>query len=251
MSQATTAACKLNDRHHFYEKNSISQGEKKVSCFSGFNTLVQWYGVEIQSQYRLPRLLNLGSLIIQTLRNLPTLLFVGLDHNSFKRLWYFVYFDVLAQDLIRVSRNGAGLLLWEEGPVTANASIPMWFASRNQGVWENELARKAVKLVRVMDGLIWLDAPDSVLIERVRAHPLNRWLQACSLDEIREFYIQYRKIYESVMTTYIHNQVPVLKISTDECSAVETARMAYSFIASLNNTRKEDKYSVEKKCIGK
>ncbi len=35
MSQATTAACKLNDRHYFYEKNSISQGKKKCLAFRG------------------------------------------------------------------------------------------------------------------------------------------------------------------------------------------------------------------------
>ncbi len=35
MSQATTAACKLNDRHYFYEKNSISQYKKKCLAFRG------------------------------------------------------------------------------------------------------------------------------------------------------------------------------------------------------------------------
>lgn len=33
MNRITTAACKLNDRHYFYEKDSISQGEKKCLAF--------------------------------------------------------------------------------------------------------------------------------------------------------------------------------------------------------------------------
>ncbi len=35
MNRITTAACKLNGRHYFYEKNSISQSEKKCLAFRG------------------------------------------------------------------------------------------------------------------------------------------------------------------------------------------------------------------------
>ncbi len=38
MSQATTAACKLNARHYFYEKELYLSVREKVSCFSGFTT---------------------------------------------------------------------------------------------------------------------------------------------------------------------------------------------------------------------
>lgn len=214
------------------------QGNGKTTLH---RNLTELYGMANQSQYRLPRPFNLGNIMIKTIQNLPTCFLVGLDQNSFKRLRYLVYFDVLAQDLIHVSRNGAGLLLWDEGPVTAIASIRRSLACRNQIVWESVLSEKAKRLIGIFDGLIWLDAPDSILIERVRARQLNRWLQVCSLDEIREFYKQYREIYESVMAIYIHNQVPVLKISTAEYGPVETARMVREFVESLGDARQKDR----------
>jgi len=90
-------------------------------------------------------------------------------------------------------------LLREFGPeITKSKLYQRW--------WDTVLKQWAA----IMDIVVWLDAPDAVLLERINTR--NRWhiIKGKSVQEVYEFLARYRKSYEQTITRLTDNRGPTL-----------------------------------------
>ncbi len=110
----------------------------------------------------------------------------------------------------QVSNNGTVIVL-DQGPVFKLA-------------WLYELGRESLKSqnferwwdsmlkqwATIMDMVVWLDAPDVVLLERI--HTRNCWhiVKGKSGQEAYEFLARYRTSYEHIITRLTANRGPTL-----------------------------------------
>lgn len=75
-----------------------------------------------------------------------------------------------------------------------------------------------------LDAVIWLDAPDHVLAQRIRTRDKPHRMKDCSDQEIYEFLARYRSSYERVVSALTAHHGPrVIRISTDRESPNQIA----------------------------
>jgi hypothetical protein len=96
--------------------------------------------------------------------------------------------------------------------------------------WQAALERWAATL----DVIIWLDAPDAVLGQRIRtrieSHPYANWADG----PLYEFFARWRAGYEYVVSQLIDTNGPkVMKFAADQ---EPTGRIADRILTSLNGT---------------
>lgn len=181
--------------------------------------------------YRLPRFRNLHRFFLSALWIIPALIIAGIDADWFKRLKLVLYLEVLAQDLLRYKHAMKEILLWDEGPIALHAFLRVRIGKcRNQFIVDRILDMNIRKIARVLDGMIWLDAPDQILIQRVRSRPQPHMLKNRSWDDACRFYGQYRCVYEQMIITWKNHGVQMLQVMTNQCTPDEVEKRVFEFI---------------------
>jgi len=152
-------------------------------------------------------------------RSLPTLLKQYRNGRWFTgaEIKMIVYLMGWHRQLRGQAERGAIPLL-QNGPafklVRLHAFGPDHMKSQSfDGWWERMLKQWATTL----DIVIWLDAPDEVLLDRVRAR--DRWhaLKMKSETEAHEFLARYRKSYERIIPVLVAEDGPsLLRFDTDQ-----------------------------------
>jgi len=72
---------------------------------------------------------------------------------------------------------------------------------------------------RTLDMIIWLDAPDSVLMERINNRAQRHHVKAKSEQEAFQFLARYRSSYEQVLVKLTANGRPrLLQFDTNQVS---------------------------------
>jgi shikimate kinase len=133
--------------------------------------------------------------------------------------------NALHQLLGRESAKNYKTLLLDEG--TIFALVKLLTFSNEAGShgrfnkWtESLLDRWAGRL----DAVIWLDAPDAVLAERIRARGKAHRVKDKSDEEIYEFLAHYRRSYESVLSKLsARHNLKLIRFSTERESLDEIA----------------------------
>ena len=124
--------------------------------------------------------------------------------------------------LRRQATNGVITLL-DHGPVFKLTKLHAYGPGklRHQSFdrwWSSFLKQWA----NTFDMFIWLDAPDEILLERVRARDRGHPLKVMSGKEANEFYARYRKSYERIISMLMANQgTRLLRLDTDQESRDE------------------------------
>jgi shikimate kinase len=195
--------------------------------------LMQHKTAEVTKEYRLSRLQNIHRFVIYGLKMVPIILRSGFDRHWLWRLWLLIYLHTLADDLIHVKADLPGLLLWEEGPTALHAFLRTRIRSqRNQEIIDHVLDANLHQLAKTIDAIIWLDAADAVLVDRVRTRPQRHMLKEVQIEEAIDFYQKYRCAFEGIMQTYQNCGLPVLRITTDTQGAEEMTGEAVRFMAA-------------------
>jgi len=118
-------------------------------------------------------------------------------------------------------------LLREFGPeITKSQLYERW--------WDSMLKQWAT----IMHMVVWLDAPDAVLLERI--HTRNRWhiIKGKSGQEAYEFLARYRTSYEQTITRLIANRGPtLLRFDTHQKSVDQ---ILDKVLAALNSESNEN-----------
>lgn len=93
--------------------------------------------------------------------------------------------------------------------------------SKHLDAWTQSLLNR---WARRLDAVIWLDAPDEVLAERIRTRSKAHRVKDKTDEEIYEFLARYRDSYERVISELTaHHGLKVIRFSTEHQSLEEMA----------------------------
>lgn len=148
------------------------------------------------------RITSIPFFTINTLLLLPLILHLWLSDPGYPSL-YDVAQMVILRGWARTLRRGqpgtqaVGIL--DEGPIHMLAFLWLFGPPSLRAVqrWWSEMYER---WARALDMVIWLDAPNSVLVERIRAR--NEWnsVKWRSDPDAARFLDEYRTVYEDVVT---------------------------------------------------
>ena len=99
--------------------------------------------------------------------------------------------------------------------------------------WDGMLTRWS----HALDMIIWLDAPDAVLVERIHRRDSWHFVKEKSKKEAAEFLARYRTSYERIIPSLIANNGPtVLRFDTAQESL---ARIVEQALVALGAGRRQ------------
>jgi hypothetical protein len=119
--------------------------------------------------------------------------------------WYgmlhFVRLRALPRAIARASaKSGSEIILLDEGPVFSLGRLSV-FQQANRGAgriaraWRAEVDRWATRL----DAVVWIDAPDNVLADRIRTRAKDHQVKGGADEEIADFLARYRQAYREIL----------------------------------------------------
>lgn len=165
--------------------------------------------------------LPLWLLSVSTLSSLPDLITFcrQREHFHWDDLKLVIQHNALLRLLSREGAKGYRALLMDEGNVFALAKLRAFgtdVVKRDEGGAMQKLANKVVP---ALDAVIWLDAPDGVLAQRIRERNKEHRMKDKSDAEIKEHLSLYRSSFEGVVDDLRRrngSNLQVFRFSTDQ-----------------------------------
>jgi hypothetical protein len=188
--------------------------------------------------------LPIPMLIGSTILSVPTLILLFADRRRVRkddlkqviRLAAF-YRRLKSEGMANCSARSA--LFLDEGVVFALAKLradkrasKSLTASGPMAKWEKNALDKWSKM---LNAIVWLDAPDDLLIKRIRSRAKKHRMKDRPDNEIHEFLKRYRTSYKEIIDELKtrSDEINILKFRTDEASL---DRMARDIVALINAT---------------
>lgn len=146
----------------------------------------------------------------------------------------YIRLSVLRKKTIenRVSIESDNVLFLDEGAVFALSKIraDRQHYRRSMEQWEKNVLDRWSQM---LDTIVWLDAPNSILIERIRTRRKNSRMKYKSDDEINEFLKRYRDAYlRTVTRLQARGDLRILKFDTHERSLESIADELITFLST-------------------
>jgi len=175
-------------------------------------------------------------------RNTPPLLPIILHRSRYSRwfTWeeikYVVYLKgwphVLGQQ--QQAAHGDEAILLDHGPVfklaTLNAFGPEYLKTEKVKTWWNNMFKQWASRV---DIIIWLDAPDTILEQRINSRNQRHAVKGKTKTEVLQFLARYRMSYEEILAKLMTDQGPVLfQFDTSQTSIEQVVEEVLLTIAS-------------------
>ena len=108
---------------------------------------------------------------------------------------------------------------WVPSPLTAAPGFQTWW-NEALAVWAGEL-----------DGVVWLDAPDDVLLARINARTRGHLIKRRAQDEALSFLGASRwALAEALDAVFAATGVPILSVDTETCTPEQAGRQVTSWI---------------------
>jgi len=144
---------------------------------------------------------------------------------TWEELKYLVYLRGWPRLLSHQALNNGTVILLDHGPVfklaTLNAFGPARLKSHDfENWWRDMLYQWSCTL----DLVIWLDAPDTILMERINNRDQRHAVKETSEQEVANFLACYRASYEYILTKLKANGRPnLLQFDTNQASIEQIA----------------------------
>ena len=91
----------------------------------------------------------------------------------------------------------------------------------------------------ILDAIVWLDAPDGVLIDRVRTRAKQHRMKNKPDATVREFLKRYREAYESVISDLVSlGGIRVLRFATEQIESLAMANEIRRMCDEIRGTKK-------------
>jgi len=133
--------------------------------------------------------------------------------------------------LDHAARPGCRAILLDEGPVFSLARLRVSQAARQSGRLADEWQRALGACPGWLDAVVWLDAPDATLMQRIRDRPKAHRVKERSEAEVTGFLDRYREAFRAVLDAVrATGQVRVIEIDT---SRVTTEMAAATLLDAL------------------
>jgi len=154
--------------------------------------------------------------------------FVALHWPCSSLLWKemkrITYLGTLRRVLVEPAYALGATVVLDEGAVYMLARLQVCGAeqirSRAYGEWWHGAIDE---WARMLDLLVWLDAPDAILRQRLRQRPQGHPVKHRSDEAISEFLAAYREAYQRVIAALAERGSRVLRLRTDQRSVAEIA----------------------------
>lgn len=225
------------DRTTEPHKQSVFNVEVVGSSGVGKSTLLQTLcgnNRQIQPGIRLSRFQTLPEWVDNLRFGLTTYFQQDLSTRWFTRteLRSMVYLDAWYRALEQPMPNRPRAIIWDQGPIYRLAMLQefgpeMTHSSSYETWWNAQLKKWAAKL----DLLVWLDAPDDILIERIYNRNQFHEIKGKSSEEGYDFLRRYRKtagqIIEHLMATH---DLKVLRYDTSKISSPQIAEQVLDLL---------------------
>ncbi|HEU4515265.1 MAG TPA: hypothetical protein VFR87_19305 [Nocardioidaceae bacterium] len=119
-----------------------------------------------------------------------------------------------------------GLVLLDHGPVFRLAAVtalgpPMTDTAAFRRWW----SRTAEAWASLLDQVVWLDAPDEVLLERINGRVRDHRVRNVAVAEVNRFLASYRRAYGGALELMAREGVPVLHVDTSRHSPDELTQI--------------------------
>lgn len=199
----------------------------------------------VRSGLRIERLQFLPLILWHALALAPTAVELFAENT---RSWWpgvrqLVRLRTLHPALARETSSGSRAIILDEGPLFSLTRLSV-FQKADVGhgrlgrEWRAELARWTSEL----DVVVWLDAPDHVLSERIRGRDKDHMVKDATEQEMTEFLGRYRSAYLGLLDRVrAAGRVRVVKIETHEHT---TDHIAGIILAALERSTQRNRTAV-------
>jgi deoxyadenosine/deoxycytidine kinase len=186
---------------------------------SGKSTLTSNMSKSIENcsvSYRLPRLRGSIRFMFGTLRGLPLILTPGKSRLCLSHWYLLGHFEAMIHDLIRRHQTDEKtVLILDQGPIFEFVSIKRYMLSGKYGDYLESLYSRLLKQFYARaDAIVYLHAPDAVLLQRVKARAVGHLLKNMPVESQRTHMEFYHAEYDQVLQDALAASVPVVKLDT-------------------------------------
>jgi hypothetical protein len=160
----------------------------------------------------------------------------GLFWKEMKRM---IYLSTLLRELKEPRFYGASAIVLDEGAVYMLARLLVYGGERIRGRafqrWWSEVIEQ---WAHALDLLVCLDAPDAILVQRLRSRNQPHAVKALSDEAIAKFISSYRAAYDRVIASLTVSGGPrVIRVRTDEESLGQTTRRIAAELRGIEGRR--------------
>jgi len=146
----------------------------------------------------------------------------GVQWKEMKRI---LYLKALHRLLRQEKAKGYEAIVLDEGPVYMLSRLRVFGGEAIQSLSFEKWWQSAIKQwANTIDGIVWLDAEDPTLADRIRTRNQPYPMKDISDLSMKKFFALYRAAFEHVITELTANDGPeVIKFSTDRDSTDQIA----------------------------
>src|SRR5688572_23792003 len=169
--------------------------------------------IQIGAEIELRKLKHIPVFVRNTLPLLPIIMYGSRYGRRFtwEEIKYLVYLKGWPHVLGQQATYGGTAILLDHGPVfklaTLNAFGPEYLKTERIQAWWNNMFNQWAS---TLDIVIWLDAPEPILEQRINSRSQRHAVKGKSKTEVLQFLALYRKSYEQILAKLTTNGGPVL-----------------------------------------
>ena len=143
---------------------------------------------------------------------------------------------VLHRTIQSQEHRTTGRIIFDQGPIFCQAFLLTVGSSfQPRDCLRSWIGRNVRDWTNILKGIIWLDAKDGTLVERVCRRDQKHSLKRRSDTERQEFFEGYRSAYNGLISMYEQAGIPVLRISTEEDPVDVTVDKIALFLSRLGS----------------
>ena len=158
--------------------------------------------IQIGSDIELRKIKYIPAILRNTVSLLPVFLHQIRHGRGFtwEEIKYLIYLAGWSGVLKQEAKNGATAILLDHGPVfklaTLNEFGPKNLKTNGFEIWWNRMFKQWASM---FDMVIWLDAPDPVLEQRINSRDQRHSVKGKTESEVVHFLARYRTSYEEIL----------------------------------------------------
>ena len=173
------------------------------------------------SLYGLPK----RYLLLSGLALLPTLCAAALSRHRLTRaeIAYMIRLGALLRTVRDAVRHGYRLILIDEGPIFALSWFEVNASRHGERWWESWRNRVVSAWGAMLDGIVRVDAPDTVLANRIRTRPKPHPVKFLPDRAVHEFEASFRLAFDRVVPDFMATRAMAVRTLRTDGSPVDNS----------------------------